>query len=635
MYKLSMPISLIEFTEDRIGQLKEELKRSGADRVFITACRSVNSEEDKDASIPQIRRAAEWLRSEGYEPGVWISSLGHGGSMVEDKGYQYIISATGSYSTDSFCPYDEAFQNEFARWVADLATTGVDMIMLDDDYRLGYRTGGIGCFCPLHLARISELLGGEELTREQLIEKAFVGGKNRYRDAWLTACGESLRVLAKKLRAAVDSVDPTIRLGHCAVLDTWDIDGVDSITLARDFAGATKPFLRLIGAAYWGNREGFGCKLANVIELERMQLTWCEGEGIETFSEGDVFPRPRHHVPSAYLEALDTALRADGRIDGILKYMVDYEVTPFYERGYVDRHVRNKDVAAAFSRIFSGKKHTGVRIYECMNRLEEYDFGTEYPGHQYIADDFVPSSARLLCDNAIPMQYDEEDVTIIFGENARNVPEEMLANGAILDCDAAKLLTKRGIDVGLRGVDGEFTANYVYYPQKKEGMGFRLGMYGAGGARTLKLRAADSAEAQMELRCGEDRAAAYHYEDAKGRRFLVFPFEGKRARGVSMLFRNYYMQDQLLDSLAWIRRKPMDVAVRRCPDLYLQTARSENELAVGLWNIFADAAFIGEVELGETWREAEFINCTGSLKDGKLVIDDIGAFCFGAVLLKK
>ena len=95
------------------------------------------------------------------------------------------------------------------------------------------------------------------------------------------------------------------------------------------------------------------------------------------------------------------------------------------------------------------------------------------------------------------------------------------------------------------------------------------------------------------------------------------------------------MQDQLLESLAWIRRKPMDVAIRRCPDLYLQTAKSENELAIGLWNMFADAAFIGEVELAETWSSAEFINCTGSLENGKLVIDDIGAFCFGAVLLKK
>ena len=41
MYKLSMPISLIEFTEDRIGQLKEELKRSSADRqAFGARCGS-------------------------------------------------------------------------------------------------------------------------------------------------------------------------------------------------------------------------------------------------------------------------------------------------------------------------------------------------------------------------------------------------------------------------------------------------------------------------------------------------------------------------------------------------------------------------------------------------------------------
>ncbi|MBR3691476.1 MAG: hypothetical protein IKL89_02090 [Clostridia bacterium] len=635
MYKLSVPISLIEFSDARIGELKCELSRIGAERVFITACRSVDSEEQKTNSIPAIRKAAAWLRAEGYEPAVWISSLGHGGSMVEEKGYQYIISADGSYSTDSFCPYDEEFQNEFARWVADLATTGVNMIMLDDDYRLGYRTGSIGCFCPLHLARISELLGGEEITREILMEKAFTGGKNRYRDAWLQACGESLRILAKKLRAAVDSVDPTVRLGHCAVLDTWDIDGVDSITLARDFAGNTAPFLRLIGAAYWGNGNAFGCNIANVIELERMQLTWCEDAGIETFAEGDVFPRPRHQVPAAYLEALDTALRADGRIDGILKYMVDYEVTPFYERGYVDRHVRNKGIAADFSRVFEGKKHAGVRVYECMNRLEEYDFGPRKPDAKYISSDFVPASARLLCDNAIPMQWDEEDVTIVFGENARHIPTDLLKSGAILDGDAAKLLTERGIDVGLRGIEGEFEANYVYYPDKCEGMAFRYGMYGSNGARTLKLLFDANATPLTELRCGDDKAFAYRYENGDGCRFLVFPFEGKRARTTSMLFRNYYMQDLLIDSITWIRRAPLDVTIRRCPDLYLQTAKSEGELAIGLWNMYADAAFIGEVELSESWTDAEFINCSGKLTDGKLILDDIGAYSFGAVLLKK
>jgi hypothetical protein len=35
-------------------------------------------------------------------------------------------------------------------------------------------------------------------------------------------------------------------------------------------AGNTKPILRLIGAPYWAIKQGWGNRLADVIELERM-----------------------------------------------------------------------------------------------------------------------------------------------------------------------------------------------------------------------------------------------------------------------------------------------------------------------------------------------------------------------------
>lgn len=634
MHKLYVPVSLANFSPERIDQLRCELARAGAQRVFVTAGRSIMSQAEKDDAVSRLKTAVLWLKENGYEPAVWISSLGHGGNTAIDRDYQHIIAADGSRCADSFCPLDERFCEEFARYVADLATTGVDMIMLDDDYRLGYRTGNVGCFCPLHVRDVSRRLG-REVTAEDILSKGLSGKPNPIRDAWLDSCGESLRALARRLRAAVDSVDPAIRLGHCAVLDTWDIDGVDSITLARDFAGNTKPFLRLIGAAYWGPGNNFGCNIANVIELERMQLSWCEGQGIETFYEGDVFPRPRHHVPAAYLEALDTALRADGRINGGLKYMLDYETSPFYERGYIDRHERNAALAADFSRIFAGKRHAGVRIYEHMRRLRDYDLGDPCPGPAYIARDFVSTGARLLCDNSVPMQYDEEDVTVVFGENARHVPEQLLSHGAILDAVAARLLHERGIDVGLSSIKGPFMATRVDYPSKGEGMGFRSGMYGTNSAFCLLTEPLPSAEPLCVLSGEGQSACAYRYEDAAGRRFLVFPFIAKRSRTVSMLFRNYYMQSLLFENIGWIRRRPLDICISKCPDLYVQTAKSENELAIGLWNMYADAAFFGEVPLGESWREAEFYNCSGRLCGNSLQLDDLGAFSFGAVLLKK
>ena len=69
----------------------------------------------------------------------------------------------------------------------------------------------------------------------------------------------------------------------------------------------------------------------------------------------DSFPRKRpspaarlrHKTPASYLELFDMALRADGTVDGILKYVMTYYLHPDYEKGYVERHCRNKGLYAA------------------------------------------------------------------------------------------------------------------------------------------------------------------------------------------------------------------------------------------------------------------------------------------------
>ncbi len=642
MYKVSIPL-IGDGSDQWRSQVLTELARAKADRVFLCVCRSVDSPEQKEHALAFLRRHIPFFEAEGYEVGVWMSSLGHGGGGYEHKAFQRIVPANGHISGDSFCPLDEDFAEEFADWIKAIALTGAKMIMLDDDYRLGYRSSGIGCFCPLHLARVKEILGGTSLTREELCEKALAGKPNPYRDAWMHANGESLVALARRLRQAIDEVDPSIRFGHCAVLSTWDIDGVDSLTLAKTFAGQAKPFLRLIGAPYWARRESFGFKLANVVEAARMQLTWCDKhmglENIEVFSEGDVFPRPRHTVPAAFLEGFDTALRADGRAEGILKYMLDYSCMPFYERGYIDHHENNLPLYGQIHTHFAGKTPCGVRVFEPMRKLAQAELPERFPGGEEISADFYPFAARFLCDNSISMQYTEPDVTILFGESARHVPVEMLAHGAILDGVAAKILWERGIDVGIAGIAGQIRANAEHYLEKGETISFRSGMYGTNSAPCYVFALKDGAvlvsRLQGSVSCDEEAAVSFLYENGNRQRFLVYPFIARYSRDVSMLFRNYYRQEQLKKCLAWLRGKPLDVFVPGHPDLYVMTKRDETSLAVGLWNFYEDAALAPKLALGETWEEAGFINCTGTLEGNRVVLSDIPAFSFAGVVLKK
>jgi UDP-N-acetylmuramoyl-L-alanyl-D-glutamate--2,6-diaminopimelate ligase len=59
-----------------------------------------------------------------------------------------------------------------------------DLIMLDDDFRLNSRGYYMGCFCKLHLQKYYEMVG-EVIPPEQLEQKIFGGGKNKYRSAYM------------------------------------------------------------------------------------------------------------------------------------------------------------------------------------------------------------------------------------------------------------------------------------------------------------------------------------------------------------------------------------------------------------------------------------------------------------------
>ena len=85
---------------------------------------------------------------------------------------------------------------------------------------------------------------GENLARADMEKCIFTGGTNKYRDAWLDMGHDALLGLAGKIRARVDAVDPAVRVGVCAVMSTWDTDGVNAIELTKTLAGNTRPFLR-------------------------------------------------------------------------------------------------------------------------------------------------------------------------------------------------------------------------------------------------------------------------------------------------------------------------------------------------------------------------------------------------------
>ena len=636
MYKVAIPVTnwYPNREMDREGTLRE-LRRAGATRVWLCTARGIEEEDVLSAQLTTLKRNRLFFEERGIEVGVWLSSLGHGGALAHEDGrpnaraarYTRLVGIQGGTCEDSFCPSCEPFATDYSQWIGRIAQTGAKLIMLDDDYRLSlHNAGGPGCCCEKHMAEYRRRVG-EDVRREDMEKLIFTGGPNKYRDAWLAMGREALLGLAGRIRAEVDAVDPSVRVGVCAVMSTWDSDGLNAVELTKALAGSTKPFLRTIGAPYWAAMGQLAKRLNHIIELARVQRTWCEGQGVELFTEGDAYPRPRFNVPAAYLEAYDMALRADGRFDGILKYMIDYTASLRYERGYIDRMVKNKPAYEWIERHLSPGEAVGADVVARCDWLKGADLPDDMTGERASSEAFYPAAQRLLTDSSVPVAYGTRSVHVICGEDARAVDLDLLQDGAALDMAAARILTGRGVDVGLDGFGAPVTAGgEEYFPVEDE--------YVACGPveRFVPVTLKVGADVLSTLR---GMPVCWKYENAAGQRFLCYAFDMDRAIWARSVTRGYARQRQLIEGLQWAGRRPLPASCPGEPDLYILCKRTPEGLAVGLWNLSCDVVISPVIRVAERGEVVAAWGGPAQAEDDEVAFDsDIAPFGFAGFVLK-
>ena len=637
MYKISVPVMNSVVTHENREAVLSELRRFDAERVFLAMDFYTLDESKQKIAFSALKDNCAFFKANGLEVGSWVWAF----ELPEKSSYRGMRSVLGKEHPERICPTDSEFVKFSQEYIRNFARCGVDIIMFDDDYTFNFLDdGGPGCLCDGHVALINGTTG-ESHNREELTELIMNGGKNKYRDAYLKANGDSLRAFAKAIREAVDEIDPNIRIGKCSCMASWDIDGTTSSEIARILAGKNKPFYRFIGAPYWAVRTSFGVSLQDAVELERMESSWDRYDDIEVFAEGDVYPRPRYNCPASYLEGFDTALRASGCTDGILKYGMDYNSEPYYEQGYAKFHEKNRSIYKGIDEMFKGKKHTGIRVYESMKKIADMEMDTAVNAGADIEYMFQPKAARTLAHNSIPSTHEGEGVCgIVFDENARALPLSALKNGLILDIAAAEILMKRGVDVGINKIgdkcDGQIERNletgnkicHYFIPITVFNNEFNK------NAKILSV---------LETENG-DIPLSYLYENADGNKFLVFNAnsrpngEGRRKNtrfGPESVFRNYERSRQIAEFAEYASGKKLPAYVYSCPEMYIQCKEADGKLAVGLWNFFADEAFDFTVELSESYSKIKFLNCEGSLDGNKVTVKSIPAFEFGFFEVEK
>ncbi len=597
MRKLYVPISTDPALHSKT--FFEDFKKVRASHIFLAvgARLPIESGERYAFLMQNLRERIAQYSNNGYEVGVWISTLGYGGPLagnsdVDAKSFSKIRSVVGKEMGDANCPLDEHFTARVVRAVEDICRAGARMIMLDDELCLSVRPG-LGCACDLHLAEFSRRLG-ETVTLDGLPERLFTGKPSAVRRIWMDLMGDTLRDFCRTLRAAVDRIDPTVRMGFCAGYTSWDTEGVNAIELTHILAGNTKPFLRFTSAPYWYASQRFACTtLPTFIEFARMQAAWCRDEGIEVFTECDTYPHDRYHVPRAYIECFDAATMLTPDL-GVLKYFYHYPCRPEVERGYIDAHIKAMPVYEQMMRAFHGKCEVGVRVYEKMEKLREATLPDQFDrvkSQKRIMRKYAFSEAQaMLSSNGIPTVYEGAGAAgIVFGENARALPREALSGGLMLDLDAAEILQAEGIDAGLRG-----TAPLTFGALEEfDGNGYPISIAEASALCKITLDPAARVISSFVSTdyCESPRRrspAAYLYENQNGQRFLVWAFRAAAQTERSGMYWNYLRGKQIAESLPWLCGKELPAVCTGHPHLYCRCNEDEQGVAVAYFNCTAD-----------------------------------------------
>lgn len=453
---LTIPIMSPETDKSR-KMFLDDLNACGADRVLICNCEFFKEEKERENILAEIKKNIEFYTNEGLEPGIWTNTLGWGDPRGDDFKNKFSdatrITAFNGNTCTAVCVLDKDFLQYMEKNMEDYAKTGTRLILLDDDLVLSVRPG-FTCSCDLHIKEFSRRTG-RKWTRKQ-IQDLFTGEPSEYRTVWMDLTGESIINYCKRLRAAVDRVDPTIRMGLCASYTHYDLDGFDIQEIVNILAGeGNKPYLRLSGAAYWPYvAPRFpGMKISGVMEFVRMQTAWLENTDIELLDENDSYPRTSDVVPADSIEIYDKAMLTQTRVNR-LKYILHYGQNKEGDTAFLNEHLNNLSDNEKISEFFKDKEPVGWRVFCAEKKIRTAVLPEIYKGDlSFMPDHTMPYAGILAAVNGIPTKYSGNGPTLVYGEDARYLPNELKNNTIVADRIAASILAEKNIPCTMIDLD--------------------------------------------------------------------------------------------------------------------------------------------------------------------------------------
>jgi len=370
-WRCTVPVPLMPQADTDPDEYFPLLERLGAGRVLLWG---PSPHYENPAPLEHFAELRDRLRERipayerhGFRTGFWLGhTIGHssGFSGVGARPrFQQLVGPTGKEAEGCFCPADAAFREHVGREAALIAESGVELIVLDDDFRMMWHgpDARVTCFCPLHLRMFADRMG-RAMSREEIVRAAYGGEPSPVRTLWLATIGQSMMDLAREIERAVHAVNPAARVGLCSTMGHFSgCDGIDTIGFLKALAGGTRMWLRTIGAPYWSREPSH---VAWATEYTRLQREWVRGHDIELLAECDTWPHTRYHCSAAMFHAYQQFLIASG-FPGVLSYPFVYDKRPSHEPAYVEKAERSREHYAALRAFFPPEyRDLGVTVFE-------------------------------------------------------------------------------------------------------------------------------------------------------------------------------------------------------------------------------------------------------------------------------
>lgn len=595
--------------------LKRFLLCAPMDETILTGFPKAEIYQGIGEMILEVKQS---LQAHGIAIGWWCAPSIRSGY---DSRFQYITDLSGRVAAHSPCPLDPKFREEFSNNVARVAEISHPfVIQFEDDFELSWQPPNninFGCFCPLHLAEFAKRLG-RTYTREALFRLFQLSNDEtiQLRKEWASLSRDTLVDFAKLIREKVDRVSPETRISLCQS-GVADFDGDFTESVARAFAGSTRPLTRLYGSSY-SSDDAVSLPASIFHALYSRQHI---PKDVECIHESDTYPHIRFFMSAAKIRSFMTTAFAYGFNDSLF-YCTQYLDNLLEERGYVEMYKREVKRFSTFRNEVADTSVMGCEVlyHPDIHAAVSYRPTTEHSGGRPQASQ--NPWVNILSRFGIPYTTQHGKVKAVSAASLRimdNQQIETLLHGAVLlDGEAAYMLSQRGYGKligaevvpgkeanfsyeGVRdiskhkGVNGELMYNLLFAPAGSEGGSFYL------------LNTEPGAEVITDFLAPGEKPVTpgfIRFENEWGGRAAItaFRLEGNRSSAVF----NYKKKELLRETIEWLGKEELPVFVSDLPNVFCVCNQHDagGYLLVTVINLSSDRVDTLSLDVSSAWKNA-------------------------------